>query len=109
MLFRLAPPLVVNGKPMITRGDGGWGIQPRTAIGQRKDGTVLLLVIDGRQKSGLGATLKDVQELFIKYDALNAVNLDGGSSATMCYKGAVANRPSDIMGERSIPTAFIIK
>ena len=34
---------------MITHGDGGWGVGPRTAIGQRKDGTVLFLVIDGRQ------------------------------------------------------------
>ncbi|NCB96640.1 MAG: phosphodiester glycosidase family protein, partial [Negativicutes bacterium] len=43
------PPLIVNGEKMITDGDGGWGVGPRTAIGQRKDGTVLFLVIDGRQ------------------------------------------------------------
>ena len=43
------PPLIVDGKKMITEGDGGWGVGPRTAIGQKKDGTVLFLVIDGRQ------------------------------------------------------------
>ena len=43
------PALIVNGEKMITHGDGGWGVGPRTAIGQRKDGTVLFLVIDGRQ------------------------------------------------------------
>ena len=40
------PPLIVDGKKMITEGDGGWGVGPRTAIGQKKDGTVLFLVID---------------------------------------------------------------
>lgn len=42
------PPLIVDGKKMITDGDGGWGIGPRTAIGQKKDGTVIFVVIDGR-------------------------------------------------------------
>ncbi|MBC7765517.1 MAG: phosphodiester glycosidase family protein [Hyphomonadaceae bacterium] len=103
------PPLVINGKPTISYGNGGWGIQPRSAIGQRKDGTVLLLTIDGRQIHSVGASLKEVQNLFLQYDAYNAANLDGGSSATMVYEGAVVNRPSDILGERSIPSAFIIK
>ena len=52
------PVIIMNGQPTIRNGDGGWGIQPRTAIGQKKDGTVLMLVIDGRQKDSLGATLK---------------------------------------------------
>lgn len=58
------PPLIVDGKKMITEGDGGWGVGPRTAIGQKKDGTVLFLVIDGRQPGySLGATLRDVQDI----------------------------------------------
>ena len=52
------PPLVVNGKPTISKGDGGAGIAPRTAIGQKEDGTVLFLVIDGRSITSFGATLK---------------------------------------------------
>ncbi|MCX7694620.1 MAG: phosphodiester glycosidase family protein [Caloramator sp.] len=103
------PPLIVNGKPTIKKGDGGWGIAPRTAIGQRKDGTVLLLTIDGRQKDSIGATLKEVQDILLKYDAYNASNLDGGSSTTMYYDGRVVNKPSDILGERAIPSAFIVK
>lgn len=103
------PPLIINGKPMIKSGDGGWGIAPRTAIGQRKDGAVLLLVIDGRQKDSIGATLKDVQNVLLKYGAYNAANLDGGSSSTMVLDKQVINKPSDILGERSIPSAFIIK
>ena len=58
------PPLIVDGKKMITEGDGGWGVGPRTAIGQKKDGTVLFLVIDGRQPGySIGATLRDVQDI----------------------------------------------
>lgn len=102
------PPLIVNGKPTITKGDGGWGIAPRTAIGQKETGEVLLLVIDGRSLSSFGATLRDVQEILLKYGAVNAANLDGGSSATMYFNGKVINKPSDKLGERTVPTAFVV-
>lgn len=103
------PFLVVNGKPVIKHGDGGWGIAPRTAIGQRKDGTVLMLVIDGRQIGSIGATLKDVQDIMLEYGAHNAANLDGGSSTTLCYNGKIVNNPCSIYGPRHVPSAFIIK
>lgn len=102
------PPLVVNGEPTIRKGDGGWGIAPRTAIGQKKTGEVLLLVIDGRTLSSLGASLRDVQDILLQYGAVNAANLDGGSSATMYYDGKVINKPSDKLGERAVPTAFVV-
>lgn len=103
------PPLILNGKKVITSGDGGWGVAPRTAIGQRKDGTVLLLVIDGRQPGSIGATLLDVQNILYEQGAYVAANLDGGSSTTMFYNGKVINKPCDMLGERMIPTAFIVK
>lgn len=103
------PILVVNGKPMITSGDGGWGIQPRSAIGQTKDGKILLLVVDGRNVKSLGATLRAVQDVLIEYGAFNAANLDGGSSTTLYNNPEVVNKPSDILGQRSIPSAFIFK
>ncbi|HCC07897.1 MAG TPA: exopolysaccharide biosynthesis protein [Clostridiales bacterium] len=103
------PALIINGKTMIKKGNGGMGINPRTAIGQTQDGTVLLLVIDGRREDSIGATLKDVQNILLEYGAYNASNLDGGSSATMIYDNKLINKPSDILGERSIPSAFIIK
>ena len=93
------PPLIVNGKPTISKGDGGWGIAPRTAIGQRKTGEVLMLVIDGRTLGSLGATLKEVQDIMLEYGAYNAANLDGGSSTTMFWGGKVINRPSDKLGK----------
>lgn len=103
------PALVVNGKGTIKSGDGGWGIAPRTAIGQRKDGAILLLVIDGRQTKSVGATLKDVQNIMLQYGAVNASNLDGGSSSTMYYEGDVINNPCDPLGERSVPSAIYVK
>lgn len=104
------PPLIINGQKMITRGDGGWGIAPRTAIGQRRDGTILLLVIDGRQPGySLGATLLDVQNVLYEQGAYVAANLDGGSSTTMYYDGKVINKPCDLLGERMVPTAFIVQ
>jgi len=102
------PPLIVNGKPTIKKGDGGWGIAPRTAIGQKKTGEVLMLVIDGRSLNSLGATLKDVQDILLKYGAVNAVNLDGGSSTTMYLNRRVINSPSDKLGERTVPTTFMV-
>jgi len=103
------PPLVVNGKGMIKTGNGGWGIAPRTAIGQKSDGTIIFLVIDGRSLKSIGATLKDVQDIMLKYGAYNAANLDGGSSSTMYYEGKVINNPSDALGERYVPTIFFAK
>ncbi len=102
------PPLIVNGKPTINKGDGGWGISPRTVIGQREDGAVLFLVIDGRSLKSIGATLKEAQDIMLKNGAVNAANLDGGSSTTMFYDGKVINTPSDALGERSVPSVFMV-
>lgn len=102
------PTIIVNGMPTIRSGNGGWGVQPRTAIGQKKDGTILMLVIDGRQADSLGGTLKNVQDILLQYGAYNAYNLDGGASSTMVYDSKVVNKPSDIMGERYVPCAFIV-
>ena len=104
------PPLIMNGKKVIRSGDGGWGISPRSAIGQKKDGTMMFLVIDGRQPGySIGATLVDVQNIMYEKGAYIAANLDGGSSTTLYYNGNVVNKPADLLGERMIPTAFIVK
>lgn len=104
------PPLIINGEKVIKDGDGGWGISPRSAIGQKKDGTILFLVIDGRQPGySIGATLADSQNILYENGAYIAANLDGGSSSTLYYNGKVVNKPADLLGERMIPTAFIVK
>lgn len=103
------PALIVNGKKTITSGDGGWGKAPRTAIGQRKDGAILLLVIDGKQIKRLAATLRDVQDLLYEQGAYTASNLDGGSSTTMYFDGKVINEPDSALGERSIPSVIYVE
>lgn len=102
------PNLIVDGKSMIS-GDGGWGVAPRTGIGQMADGTVIFVVIDGRQPTwSIGATLRDLMNVFADYNAVNAVNLDGGSSSELVYDGKVMNKLWNIFGERYIPTAFVV-
>lgn len=103
------PYIIVNGKNQITNASSG-GIHPRMAIGQKKDGTFIFVVVDGRQPGySIGTNLLELQNIFNKYDAYNAANLDGGSSATMYYNGKVVNKTSTPMGERYLPNAFIVK
>ena len=100
------PALIISGKPLVTY--GGTTLQPRSAIAQKKDGTVMLLAIDGRQMASKGANFMELQNVLLKYGAYNAANLDGGSSTTMIYQEKTINNPCDIFGERSIPSGFLI-
>lgn len=102
------PVYMVNGKAAEIAGTGG-GLNPRTAIGQREDGAILLLVIDGRQPQSLGASFKDCLDIMIEYGAVNAANLDGGSSSVMVYKNKVLNNTVSLYGSRDVPTAIIVK
>lgn len=77
------PFLIVNGKKSFIKGNGGWGYAARTAIGQRKDGIVLLLVIDSNATRTKGADMVDLTEIMSNYGAVNAANLDGGTSSVM--------------------------
>lgn len=103
------PAMIVNGRKTINHGNGGWGIAPRTCIAQRKDGSILLLVIDGRQISSLGATLREAQDVLYEHGAYNATNLDGGSSSTLFYEDEVINNPCDSLGERSVPSIIYVE
>lgn len=102
------PVLIVNGQPMEV-GDSGGGLNPRTAIGQRSDGAVLLLVIDGRQTNSLGASYADIIEIMLEYGAVNAANLDGGTSSSMVYEGNVITNVCSLYGERPLPTCFVVR
>lgn len=102
----LPSALIINGE-IQTQNLGG-GINPRTAIGQREDGALLLLVLDGRSIDTLGATMMDVCSIMLEYGAINAGNLDGGSSSAMVYLGELVNRSSSIVGPRKLPTAFLV-
>lgn len=101
------PVLVVNGEA-VDASILDSGINPRTAIGQRSDGAVLMLVINGRQIGSLGATFTDLAEIFLSYGAVNACNLDGGSSSMMWYDGEYVNNSASVIGIRPIPTSFLV-
>ena len=104
--------LIINGEKREMNGMGS-GANPRTAIGQREDGTVLFLVTDGRGKNGhLGATAADLIEVMSEYGAVNAANIDGGSSSTMYYNGEYLMDSVTFYYSNSswrLPTAFIVK
>lgn len=102
------PILVVNGEPAQINGASG-SLNPRTAIGQRADGAVLLLCVDGRMPSSLGASYADLRDIMVEYGAVNAANLDGGSSTHMYYKGEAVNVSSSLYGPRRMPTFFMVK
>ena len=104
--------LVVNGEPRQMNGSGS-GANPRTVIGQREDGAVLLLVTDGRGASGhLGATASDLIDVMMEYGAINAANLDGGSSSSMYYNNQYEMTSVTLYYSNSswkLPTAFVVK
>ena len=102
------PVFIVNGKAQKSSGFSG-GINPRTVIGQRKDGAVLFLVIDGRQSHSIGATYEDCIDVMLEYGAYTAANLDGGSSSIMVYNNEIVNKCASLYGSRRMPTAFIVK
>ncbi|MBP2001671.1 exopolysaccharide biosynthesis protein [Paenibacillus shirakamiensis] len=103
------PRLIVNGRGLIKNAGDGWGIAPRTAMGQRADGAIIFVVIDGRQPGySIGANLYDVQQILLKRGAVIAANLDGGSSTVLVKDNEIVNKPSSQYGERYLPTAFLV-
>ena len=107
------PFLIVNGEPSFIKGNGGWGTAPRTAIGQRQDGIVLFLVMDGRDYvHGIdGVGMVELTEIMMNYGAYNAANLDGGTSCGLVIDGKLTNQPVNGSGKkttRAIPNAWIV-
>lgn len=106
-------PLLINGEVRETTGAGS-GQNPRTAIGQKADGTLVLIVTDGRGTAGhMGATASDLIEIFQKYDCVNAANLDGGASTSMYYNGEYVMTSTLLYYNNNsswyYPTCFLIK
>ncbi|MDF2821315.1 MAG: hypothetical protein K0R15_1756 [Clostridiales bacterium] len=103
-----SPFLITNGEATIKSGTGGWGIAPRTAIGQRKSGEIVFLVIDGRQPTwSVGVDIKVVQDVLLEEKCINAALLDGGSSTVMMYNGEYVNKPS-LGFERFINNCWVV-
>ena len=105
------PALIINGQNLVA-GTGLNDQQPRTAIGQAKDGTVLMLVIDGRQFHSFGVSIERCGEIMGEYGAYQASMLDGGSSSVMVYRGREITSPTTLSQNeegRYLPDAFLVK
>ena len=84
---------------------------PRTLIGKRADGTVVMAVIDGRFKGqGDGATIAETAYIARQLGLTEALNLDGGGSSTLwCEEAGVVNRRFDHEGERGVPNCIVVR
>ena len=109
--IEFGPFLIVNGKRSFIKGNGGWGIAPRSAIGQRQDGIVLFLVINGRLVNSIGADMVDLCDIMERYGAYNAANLDGGSSSELVIKDKIINTPvaGGENGLRNMSTFWVVR
>ena len=104
------PSLILNGEKVVSD-SAGWGLQPRTTMGQCANGVVLILVVDGRQVGySLGATMEDCADILLEYGAVTAAACDGGSSSVIGYNGEIINEPStDMPTGRYLPNAWVVK
>ncbi len=99
------PALIIDGE-MQTFPNEYW--EPRSAVGQRSDGSILLLALEGRQVAAQGASLATLAEAMAEYGAVNATNLDGGASTSLIYKDELMNICNSVGGLRGIPTAILV-
>lgn len=115
------PDFVLGGGPVLLRGGAsapdageyaaGFRLErhPRTAVGARADGTVVFVVVDGRQPAlSVGLTIDELAALMSELGCVEAINLDGGGSTTMVIRGRVVNHPSDAGGERPVGDALLV-
>lgn len=122
------PLLLMSGEEVFSEALEGWTIapsqsparrdemhrwinlrNPRTAIGRREDGTILIVVIDGRQPNrSVGATIDELRAVMVALGAVDAINLDGGGSTTLALKGELSNVPSDPAGVRPVGDALLL-
>ena len=80
------PVLLMDGEVNLEAYNNNSGFNPRTAIGQRADGAVIFVCIDGRQVGSPGGTYADIINIMVEFGAVNACNMDGGSSSVMMYR-----------------------
>lgn len=100
------PTLVENGE--IRPNLDALYVEPRTAVGQRADGAIIFVVLQGRQPAVLGVSRQELAEIMVEYGAVNAGNLDGGASSDMWLSGSYVNVCNTSGGPRGIPTAVVV-
>ena len=103
-----SPVLIADGKALEQDASLSNSPNPRTAIGQTADGTVLLLVIEGRQADSLGATYNDIIDIMLKNGAVTAANLGGGSQSHMICSNQMVTASSSLYGPRKLPNCWLV-
>jgi len=103
------PLLVRKGRVALPRDRSSFARarHPRTMIGRARDGSLLLVTVDGRRPGRSGMTLREAARLMIRLGAVEAMNLDGGGSTAFVTRGRVRNRPSDGR-ERPVAVALAV-
>jgi hypothetical protein len=108
------PALVRDGQPIAHSGESLTNIQlngrdPRTAIGQRADGGIVMVAVDGRRPGwSIGFTNMDLALALISRGCVTGFALDSGGSTTVALDGHLLNRPSDPTGERPVAEALVV-
>lgn len=110
------PLLVARGRGVLAEQEGviesfGAGRHPRTAVGwDAATDRIFWLVVDGRQAPySAGMTLAELEWMFLRLGATDAINLDGGGSTALVLAGRLANRPSDPEGERPVANVLALR
>lgn len=108
--IQFGPALIADGVPQVS-GTAGYGVHPRTAIGQREDGVMVFLIIDGRLPGhSVGCTVGDLVDILMEYDVVNAGCCDGGASSVLAYEGKIITKNSSLHPDlgRMLPNAFLV-
>ena len=106
------PVIVRNGGPVFRANEAFSTYQlsprhPRTTVGQRADGRIIMVVVDGRRPGySVGMTNFELAQALVRLGAVTASGFDGGGSSTLAFNGALLNRPSDSGGERPASNAL---
>ena len=101
--------MIIDGNIVVDARSGFSDLQPRACLGQSKYGEIIALLVEGRLTTSVGISVPDCAAIMAKHDCMQAMNLDGGTSAMIWYKGKYIMRSSNpaLTAGRTLPNAFV--
>lgn len=105
-----SPAMIIDGNIVVDDRSGFSDLQPRACIGQSQYGEILMLLVEGRLPTvSLGISVPDCAEILAEHKCAQAMNLDGGTSAMIWYKGDYIMKSSNpvLQAGRTLPNAFV--
>ena len=104
-----SPAMIIDGETVVNARSGFSDLQPRACLGQSKYGEIIALLVEGRLTTSVGISVPDCAAIMAKHDCMQAMNLDGGTSAMIWYKGKYIMRSSNpaLTAGRTLPNAFV--